>query len=524
MSAGRPLSASVLASAAAVLALVASFGWLCDDAYITLRVADNLWHGYGLRWNVIERVQVFTHPLWMLVVAAVYGVTREAYWTMLGVSLAAVAWLLRVLVRDIAATREAAWVALAVLAGSKAFVAFSTSGLENPLTGLLLVLWLRAVWAPPASASAWAISTLAALVALCRLDLLPMMGPLWLTAIGAVVARDTAGRRQRLAAALLGWWPLAVWLAFAWFYYGTPVPNTAPAKLPQNVSGLLLAQHGGWYVLDALLTDSVTFVTIAAALVHALLTPGRRATGLGLGAGLAVIVTVGGDYMTGRFLTPAFTVAVCYLARHVVWAPQPALAAAGAALAIGIALPDSPLRVWNHGLEHVPFLEHGHGIANERVFYVAQTGVWSQRRNRRPADHPWAVTGHNRRFHPGVYTFGGVGLMGYFGGPGVHLLDPMALTDPLLARLPTEGPWRIGHFPRPLPAGYEDTVRGCLALLFPDHRVAPPDHACIDDPRFVNRIADPTIAAEYQRRAVLAQAALTDPRRLPALLGVSVPR
>ncbi len=55
--------------------------WVCDDAYITFRTVDNFVHGYGLRWNVDERVQGFTHPLWMLVVSLAYVVTREAYFT-----------------------------------------------------------------------------------------------------------------------------------------------------------------------------------------------------------------------------------------------------------------------------------------------------------------------------------------------------------------------------------------------------------------------------------------------------------
>ena len=37
-----------------------------DDAYITFRAIDNFFDGYGLRWNIDERVQVYTHPLWMM--------------------------------------------------------------------------------------------------------------------------------------------------------------------------------------------------------------------------------------------------------------------------------------------------------------------------------------------------------------------------------------------------------------------------------------------------------------------------
>ena len=37
--------------------------WVADDAFITLRTVDNLLAGYGPRWNVVERVQTYTHPL-----------------------------------------------------------------------------------------------------------------------------------------------------------------------------------------------------------------------------------------------------------------------------------------------------------------------------------------------------------------------------------------------------------------------------------------------------------------------------
>ena len=61
--------------------------WMSDDAYITLRTIDNFVRGYGLRWNVAERVQSYTDPLWMLLLAGAYGITREAYFTSLFVSM-----------------------------------------------------------------------------------------------------------------------------------------------------------------------------------------------------------------------------------------------------------------------------------------------------------------------------------------------------------------------------------------------------------------------------------------------------
>jgi arabinofuranosyltransferase len=57
------------AAACVLLALVAHRAWVGDDAVITARVVDNFLHGYGLRWNVSDRVQAFTHPLWAMLLA-----------------------------------------------------------------------------------------------------------------------------------------------------------------------------------------------------------------------------------------------------------------------------------------------------------------------------------------------------------------------------------------------------------------------------------------------------------------------
>jgi hypothetical protein len=45
---------------------------LFDDAMISMRYAYNLAHGNGLVWNVGERVQGFTNPLWVLYMAALH--------------------------------------------------------------------------------------------------------------------------------------------------------------------------------------------------------------------------------------------------------------------------------------------------------------------------------------------------------------------------------------------------------------------------------------------------------------------
>ena len=67
-----------VAGSLAFALLVVRTAWLSDDAYITFRTVMNAIGGYGLRWNVADRVQTYTHPLWMGVLVALRAVTTRA--------------------------------------------------------------------------------------------------------------------------------------------------------------------------------------------------------------------------------------------------------------------------------------------------------------------------------------------------------------------------------------------------------------------------------------------------------------
>ncbi len=84
-----PIRFAVIGALAALFLLVlVRTAWVCDDAFITFRTVDNWLNGYGLRWNVAERVQSFTHPLWMLLYAVPYAVSGDPYLTSIWLSIA----------------------------------------------------------------------------------------------------------------------------------------------------------------------------------------------------------------------------------------------------------------------------------------------------------------------------------------------------------------------------------------------------------------------------------------------------
>ena len=114
--------------------VVVRTAWISDDAYITFRTIDNWVHGYGLTWNVYERVQVYTHPLWMLLISGIYFVTREMYYTTIFASIVISSSAVALFAFGIARTKTLACLGILLLLFSKAFIDYSTSGLENPLT------------------------------------------------------------------------------------------------------------------------------------------------------------------------------------------------------------------------------------------------------------------------------------------------------------------------------------------------------------------------------------------------------
>lgn len=504
----------------AIVALVISTAWTGDDCYITLRTIDNFWNGYGLRWNVMERVQAYTHPLWMMIVGAAYGVTREGHFTTIAISMVCTLAFVAVVLTRIAESAGGRMIALALLAGSKSFIEFSTSGLENPLTHLLFALLLWQFWTnPPGVSRVWRVSLLAGLIGFNRLDSLAFAGPLWAYAVWTTRSWTAVG------VALAGLLPLAAWEAFAVFYYGFPFPNTVYAKMPTGLSTDWRITQGFYYLRNSLIVDPITVPTIASALV--LLVFSRHARSLivagALVLSLTFVVLVGGDHMTGRFLSAPFVVAVLAVCRRVpATAPKWAVLTASAIVTVWSASsPQSPWRVWPRPSGP---LETVHGIQDDRLFWYQGTGLLPLLGGARVGDSPLAFRGKAWRPLPRVELFGAIGIAGFYAGPGAHIIDTFALSDPLLARLPMKANLGPGHYERAIPEGYEKTAERCLTIVFPRTAVRPPSVSCYGSPDRVNAIKDPEIAALYDQLALITQGSLFDRRRLRAIVTVNFER
>jgi arabinofuranosyltransferase len=493
-----------------LFAAIVRTAWVGDDAYITFRTADNIVHGYGPVWNVTERVQGFTHPLWLAVFTVFYAMTGEPYYTSIALGLALSIVTVTLLIRSVAVTPWTAVIGVAALASSKAFVDYSTSGLENALSHVLIVMFAWRWWVEPAGETRMLrVSALAALCMLNRLDLALLVGP-------AVMAEAWRMGRSAWRPLIIGMLPLAFWEAFSVFYYASLVPNTAYAKLNIATPPPELVMRGLTYLRRTVESDPVTIPVMVLAAAAGLQSNRRASWPLVTGMALTVLylLRLGGDFMMGRFLTAPFVMSVAILARSP-W-PRDARVGAitGAALVLlGLAAPWEPAALSGYGYARLDNLLHGrwaaaprddgrsiglYGVIDERRYYYESTGLLKSRPGQPRPDHPNAEDGRALRAgSTRVVIRDGLGFVGYFAGPDIHIVDPFALTDPLLSRLPARPESRAGHYLRDIPAGYLESLESGT-----------------------NQIGDPDLSAYYDRLRVAVAGPLWSPPRVKTALAL----
>ncbi len=475
-----------------VFFFVASFAWVSDDAYITFRVVDNAANGLGLRWNPDERVQVFTHPLWMLLHIPLYMVYHNIFIGTMGLSMVLATIAVIITMRTVPCTP---WhkiiLILAPLFICRSYRNHIINGLEEPLTLLLMALfWYCMINAPAKLARLW---LLASLLLITRLDLAVILGP-------ALVFLCWESRPPRLK-----FWryvaatsPLWGWLGFSLFYYGFMFPNTKYAKLNTGFRQSEYTQQGYHYLDNFYDFDRYGYLFIVAAMVCGVYTfacyVGERANKapaaapatlspwiipmmlLGVALHIVYVVRVGGDFMAGRFFVTPFY--VCMTAMYVLLHRVPLWV-------IGL------LGVFNCNLYRIQEQNiHGHryipayAIYDERAYYNGRQGLFIDggfidnffegnfssvarlrkimRFNVIGAKYTSAPTEgvadgtEGNEYTNQLVVSSYIGVWGYIAGPHKITIDTVGLCDPLLARLPaTHWRWHIGHFTRQIPTGYQ---------------------------------------------------------------------
>jgi arabinofuranosyltransferase len=447
--------------------------WLGDDAYITFRVVWNLLHGYGAVFNTGERVQAYTHPLWMLLMSAAHAMTREFFFTALAVSYGFALTAVMIVGRS---ARSMAGMAIAVLwlISSKAFVDYTSSGLEYPLSYLLLavfyVRFCRISDPPLTSAELQRFGLLAGLAFVNRIDSVA----LYVAPLAWLALRGLRRRDERILPLIIGFAvPAAAWLIFATVYYGFPLPNTYYAKVATGIPSSLLYRQGLAYLLNSFAHDPITLGSVGVLAGVALRGPTPiRLSAISALLYVAYTVSVGGDFMSGRFFALPFLVAVIALTTALS-AREYHLAAAAALVVYNVLMPIVPIKTTG-SYDAAWAWRSQNGIKDERGHYHRITNVLFYSPFRTLPDHTWMREGLSFRNGPEKVTVqGSIGFYGLMAGPDKVLVDRNALSDPLLARLPVSPrlyfEFYAGHYFRDIPSGYlESLTSGTNQIVDPE--------------------------------------------------------
>jgi arabinofuranosyltransferase len=508
---------ALLVVPALVLAVLAwQHRWMSDDGFIHLRVVQQVLAGNGPVFNVGERVEASTSPLWvgLLVVASIVpGISLPMTAVVLGIALTCLGVVVGqragvVLARSRRGGDDGLFVPLgaAIVVALPPFWDFATSGLEMGLVWAWIGLssWWCARRATTSSAPGIRVELLgAALVGLGAL-IRPDLAVFTVAFAGVVFAaawRTSRRRRLGMALALVAL-PLG-YQVFRMGYYAMLVPNTALAK----EAGRAQWEQGWTYLLD-FVGPYVLWVPIAAVvglLVRAVRRDLRDGARLRAAAALApalagvlhavYVLRAGGDFMHGRLLLPGLFGLVGSAG---VWVPaaslrlprlRPSVASVSslswtrAAMAltlsvtavwaavclVGLRRGDVGFDPW-HDTEDRP---RRWLIAEERRFY---TQAWKQQHPIRPdltfAADPKAkpakgtvtltAPDDDQRLQaplrkgaprPSAQAVVLAGMVSYAWGPDVFVVDKLSLANPIGSHVDQTAARRPGH-QKPVPLPY----------------------------------------------------------------------
>ena len=432
-----------IAAVAAGVVLAGLRSWMCDDAFITFRYADNLVRGHGLVFNAGERVEGYTNFSWTLWTALGLrlGASAEAWAGVSGIAcFGATLVLLARRGWSIARASGLAWPlpAAAVLAAvHHEWTAFATSGLETSAFTLLVFAGyvLVSPVGDPASAPAGgrprgaglgrltAAGVVLALASVTRPD-----GVLFAVVCGAwiLAGRDLRGALAFAAGFAVLWLPVTIWRVA---YYGDLFPNTYYAK-----SASVPWWSQGWFYAQIYFAR---YWPLLLALPCAGFVRPRRPVALELA--LAVVYTlyvmrVGGDFMFGRLLLPVTPFLLIILERGLgALAGGRPLVRAVAVAGLVVALVVTPAAVDGH--------KRPRGIADERDAYTVVLAGWAERADTNGAALATLFDG----LPISVCFFGAQARLVYRSRVATAIECETGLTDAQIAHQPLLARGRIGH-------------------------------------------------------------------------------
>ncbi len=451
--------------------------WVSEDSFITLRYVNNTINGYGAVFNVGEYVQGYTHPLWYLMLLAGSYISRNEILTAIVLGLILTFFMLLLFGITLLKHTNSPIAALiifglacGVFISSDIWVSFQTGGLENALSHLLILLVVSESYFHKGERPGLLLLWLSSLC-LSRPDYAIFAIP-----FGILVLPHLRSIRA-IGLSFVAMFPPVIWLFFAWWYYGSALPNTGAAKLGVHSSLLRAIGQGISYIADWSTNDPIAAGITAAILIYCArvsrINKIIRVILFGIVMHISWVIFIGGDFMRGRFFMPVLTASIItgsfellrklkegsYHVRYVHLLLSLLIFVSAVFISLLNALGgDSAYngffvneRQFYRGYSLSSYLREGH-ITSPYLDLTFANDL------RAYADVCGPVTVHYRS----------PGTIGYLAGPEVTIIDTLGLTNQFIANLPRK--YLIDPIPRP---GHPDkyisvrylALRGDIALL-----------------------------------------------------------
>jgi len=453
-------------------------GWFADDAYITYRTIKNFINGYGLRYNIDERVQTFTHPLWLFLQIPFYYEIRSEYIVAITLNLILAFSAVYLLYKN-CKNKLVCIFLLIMLFLSKTFIDFSTSGLEDALGYFIVILFLLVFYnyKKDEHKKIFYLSLLTSLAMLTRLDYVLIFIPFYFFILNKP-------DRKKIYLLLLGLSPIILWEIFSIIYYGFPFPNTFYAKLNNDLKRSFLIEHGLTYFGNFISIDYaggfliLGFITLFVLNVLLGREPERYVLfPLVIGVILYAIyvIYIGGDFMMGRFfsvLIIASAFGISKLDLKFVPGNIIIIVFIGLTSMIFMGNERSPVYVKT---DYIDKTIYNNGLADEKGFYFqgsslmkilcGQNGIYIGKRDK-------IYSYKDFIFPRQVVQKVTIGINEYNSLPGLYAIDDFCLADPLRSKMKKiTGEIRMGHLKREIPEGYIESLRTNRNLI-KDEKIA----------------------------------------------------
>ncbi len=453
--------------------IVIALAWQSDDAYHGYVMSRNLVEGHGFVYNIGERSTASTCPLFSLIIAAAYFITREMYFTSLLVCTLLSTGAYYILAYKFCKTKEQVLIGFLALTGSQAFISYTTSGLENSLLFFLSALFLE-ILAKQETYSASSMLKMAvvfSLLAMARMDEVLLFIPVivWVY----LFKRENVSFIQAVGLGILGLLPFILWEAFATFYFGFPFPNPAYVKLGTSIPMIQYLKRGLLYAFYTALDDLVVVIIPVAVVILTLFS--KRIKYILVASGLAIygiyVVRIGGDFMMGRHFTNMLFVAVALfmiiqnIEKSNFKVMRQLRTVFNATVIISVVFAATFGRTV--GSQYLMGHNYSSQISDEREYYFNTTGLYNNvvslvRTGRLCIPDTWnneATEDLRENGLNGGIIENAAGILVYY-NHDLYLNDTYALGDPFLSKLPAnyDDNWRVGHLRREVPHGYRASI------------------------------------------------------------------